>query len=264
MEKQSLDQTIAIFGCGWLGLPLGAKLVASGYTVVGTTTRAERLSILQQHGIEPCVFKLGDTELDSRLCETDIVIVCIPSKDIDGFEILAKEFLQSNIKKVLFVSSTSVYPSTDGVVQEDNVISDNALIEIENVFKRSKTNRTIIVRFSGLMGPKRHPGNFFANKSIPKPNGVVNFIHQDDCIGIIRAIVTQAIWGETFHAAADTHPSRREFYSSAKSLLNLPHPTFLESEDKGIGKIVTNQRIKERLGYAFIHPDVIESLETFK
>lgn len=33
--------TVSILGCGWLGLPLAEQLLAEGYSVKGSTTRAE-------------------------------------------------------------------------------------------------------------------------------------------------------------------------------------------------------------------------------
>ena len=51
-------KSIAILGCGWLGLPLGKYLVEQGYRVAGSTTRAEKLSTIQAMGME--AFQIQD------------------------------------------------------------------------------------------------------------------------------------------------------------------------------------------------------------
>ncbi len=264
MEKQSLDKTIAIFGCGWLGLPLGASLVRNGYSVIGTTTRENRYSILKEVGITPCTYHLGDSIIDSKLYNADAAIVCIPSKDVDAFRFLVESISKSNIKHLIFVSSTSVYHSVNCVVTEESILNNSPLIEIEALFTQSKSFQSTILRFSGLMGPNRHPGRFFIDKPIPNPEGVVNFIHLQDCIGIIQAILNLEAWNEVFHAAADTHPNREHFYKEAKALLDLPSPKFIHSNDINSGKIISNQKLKTALNYVFLHPDLIQSLKTFE
>lgn len=264
MEKQPLDKTIAIFGCGWLGLPLGANLASKGYAVVGTTTREDRFSILTESGITPCTYRLGDSVLDSKLINADVAIVCIPSKDIDAFRVLVESISESEIKHLIFVSSTSVYQTVNGEVTEESELNNSPLVEIESLFAQSKSFQSTILRFSGLMGPNRHPGRFFKDKPIPNPKGVVNFIHLQDCIGIIEAILEKGIWNDVFHAAADTHPTREVFYKKAKAILDLPNPTFLHSDGVNSGKMILNQKIKKTLGYVFSQPDLLESLKTLE
>ena len=52
---------IAILGCGWLGLPLAKKLIESGYTINGSTTRPEKIKTLRDNGIQPFLIKLSDS-----------------------------------------------------------------------------------------------------------------------------------------------------------------------------------------------------------
>jgi len=85
----------------------------------------------------------------------------------------------------------------------------------------------------------------------------VNLIHRDDCIGIIDAIIDQQAWGEVFNGCADTHPGKREFYTYARQLLDIPAPEFAHDAEQAF-KIVSNAKVKQLLDYQFMFPDVMK------
>jgi len=89
----------------------------------------------------------------------------------------------------------------------------------------------------------------------------VNLIHRDDCIEIIYRIIRNNIWGETFNACADLHPTRKEFYTEQFRLIGLTPPAFNES-GKTRYKIVSNKKLKEFLKYEFKYPDPSKIIET--
>jgi nucleoside-diphosphate-sugar epimerase len=133
---------------------------------------------------------------------------------------------------------------------------DSILWKIEQQFQSSNHFQTTILRFSGLIDKRRHPGRFFRNgRRVPQADAPVNLIHLDDCLGIIDAILQQQAWGETFNGCADTHPSKREFY--ARKLMGLPAPEF-DTETEVKYKIISNQKIKTKLNYTFQHPDLMK------
>ena len=88
---------------------------------------------------------------------------------------------------------------------------------------------------------------------IENPDGPVNLIHREDCIGIIIKILEVAnkdVWGDTFNAVAPEHPSRKIYYQKKAHQLHLPIPTFVEaSESKG--KIISSKKAETILGYSF-------------
>ncbi len=178
----------------------------------------------------------------------------------EGFAKLIKQIETSTIKKVLFISSSSVYGAVNGAVSEDDGMesADSLLYQIEQMFTSNTHFKTTILRLSGLIGYSRHPGNFFKNgKVVQQPDAPVNLIHRDDCIGIINAIIKQAAWGEIFNGCAMTHPTKRNFYSHARTLLNLPNPEYSSESDIAAYKIVSNEKVIKQLGYQFIYPDVM-------
>jgi len=108
-----------------------------------------------------------------------------------------------------------------------------------------------------LIGGSRHPGRFFrGGKTVKNPDANVNLIHLDDCINILDRIVANDLWGEVFNACADTHPSKREFYSHAARVMGAPLPDFEDSDERSF-KIIDNRKLKRVLDYEFLHPDLM-------
>ena len=239
---------------------MAERFIARGYRVRTSTTTAGRLPALAALPSDAYVIDIGNPadNLDAFLQSTTLV-VNITSKDIDGFRRLVGKIEASPVAAVLFVSSTSVYPMDSQLVAESDGAEtpDHPLVSIENLFRQSRKFRTTIVRFGGLIGASRHPGRFFrGNKTVSNPDAGVNLIHQQDCLKIIERIVSGQVWGETFNACADTHPSKRAFYSRAASLAGAPAPFFAASDSQP-GKIIDNRKLKRVLDYQFQHPDLM-------
>jgi nucleoside-diphosphate-sugar epimerase len=239
---------------------LAERFVTQGYRLKISTRSPDRLPTLAALPGEAWIVDIGKPldNIDAFL-QSDTLIVNITSKDVDGFERLVRKIEASGIESVLFVSSTSVYPINCKVVSETvgEESPDHPLVIIENLFRQSGQFRTTIVRFSGLIGGSRHPGRFFrGGKIVKNPDANVNLIHLDDCINIIDRIVTNDHWGETFNACADSHPSKREFYSQAAKMMGAPLPDFEDSDDRSF-KIIDNRKLKRVLGYEFLHPDLM-------
>ena len=121
--------------------------------------------------------------------------------------------------------------------------------------------KTTILRFGGLIGEGRHPIKFLAGReTLENPEAPINLIHQKDCIGIVRAILRQAlndkfIWGESFNAVAPFHPSRETYYTQKAKDLNLALPKF-NHEKISVGKTISNGKIKTILNYTFTEPNL--------
>ncbi len=263
-------ETISILGCGWLGLPLADYLIGKGYKLKGSTRTRSELEVIKSHGIEPFYLVLdpdlrGDNVDDFFNC--DVLVVNFPPERRDDIaeyhtsqiRSLIARIESSPLTKVLFVSSTSVYPDLGREVSEDDDAppekpSGIALLEAERLFRLSSRFETTIIRFGGLIGYDRMPGRFLAGrKGITGGNAPVNLIHRDDCLGIIHRIIERSVWGETFNACADEHPLRKEYYTAQALKLGLDPPGF---EDGGGGfKIIRSDKLKKLLEYRFKHPD---------
>ncbi|MHC2990941.1 epimerase [Pontibacter sp. HJ8] len=269
--KEKAD--ISILGCGWLGLPLAESFVQSGYRVNGSTTSEPKLALLQEKQINPFLLNLLDPALVEQhlqdFLNTKVLVLNIPPKlRSDGGDSYLRQMHRlynalrdSPVSRVLFVSSTSVYPDLNRIItEEDSMFTEeqepeNTLLLAEKLFQDSEDWMTTIVRFGGLTGGSRHPGRFMAGKqNLLNGDAPVNLIHLDDCLGILQRIVQQEKWGQVYHACADEHPLRREFYAKAALDLGLEPPTFLDMEETKF-KLINSRKLKEDLSYVFRHPD---------
>lgn len=260
-------------GCGWLGLPLAEGLARSGRRVNGSTTSEQKLDMLAQAGIRPFLINLSDPELNEQtlveFLQTDVLVLNIPPKlRADGGEsylqqmaLLHRALLASPVSRVLFVSSTSVYPELNRIVTEedtsftDDLDPDNVLLKAERLFQNSDSWVCSVVRFGGLVGGNRQPGRFLAGKrDLPNGDAPVNMIHLEDCLNILERIIAQEKWGQVYNACADEHPTRREFYEAAATALDLEVPNFKDMEETHF-KLISSQKLKDDLAYVFTYPN---------
>jgi len=232
-----------------------------GRPVKASTTTESRLPELRCIKADPFIIDIGKPSSNFQtFLQADILIVNIPSKNTEHFGDLIQEIEKSEVRKVLFVSSISVYENTNTTITESNGEESklNPLSVIEAMFRESNQFQTTIVRFGGLIGYSRNPGKFFRNgRPVRDPDSNVNLIHRDDCIKIISQIVEQDIWNEDFNCCADTHPTKREFYTQATKQLGAAALEFDESGGTSF-KIISNQKVKRVLNYSFLHPDLME------
>ncbi len=229
-------------GCGWLGLPLGTKLVKDGYTVNGTTTSENKLNILQKEGIAPFLISLSEEmivgDISGFLADVEVLIINVPPKLRGGnqenyikkMQLLLESVKAAKTKKVIFVSSTSVYGNIEGEVTEETIPqpsteSGKQLLASEYLFKNTPELQTTIIRFGGLIGPDRHPVTMLSGrKGLKNGNHPVNLIHLDDCISILSLVIKNNWWGEIFNAVYPLHPAKKEYYHqiAAKKGMILP------------------------------------------
>ena len=195
---------ISILGCGWLGLPLAVNLIEKGFSVNGSTTSIEKVDQLKEAKINPYIISLNGDGVSGNTGEflegSDILVIDIPPKISSGnftdkVKALLPHIEQSGISKVLFISSTSVYADDNSVVTENTppqpeTESAKQLVAAERLLTANPNFKTTILRFGGLVDDDRQPVRFLAGKeNIANPEGPVNLIHRQDCIGIITAII---------------------------------------------------------------------------
>ena len=250
-------KNVSILGCGWLGKPLAVSLMNDGFYVKGSTTSEIKIQELESTGIESYLIDITEFEEFDLFLASDILVIAITSKDIDAYERFIQQIENSSIQKVIFISSTSVYPVTNSVITEESTPLNTSLLEIENLFRDNTFFETTIIRFAGLFGPGRHPGSWFKNgKTIPQPNGFVNMIHLEDCIAIIHEIINQDCWNTIFNACSNDHLTRREFYTNARNSLGFEIPVFEENSQLKY-KIISSKKLQKELGYQFIHDNML-------
>jgi nucleoside-diphosphate-sugar epimerase len=252
---------VSILGCGWLGMALARDLVKNGIQVKGSGTSAEKLIILNAAGISGYIIKIGDGPVlyaDSDFWNCDVLIIASNVKLAQNPGYLAglKRIMVipavKNIKKLIFLSSISVYGEPNSTVDEDSALAPNtpsalSLVELEALF--SDVPQALVLRLGGLVGPGRMPGSFFAGKKdVPNGGAPINLIHLTDCVGLCKLLINAASIPKYLNAVAPDHPEKGNFYYLAAAKQGLSLPEFLE--EKNQWKIV-NSRYIDELGYQF-------------
>lgn len=253
---------ISILGCGWLGLPLAKKLLQQDHKVKGSTTSSEKISGMAAEGIDPFLISISpegvEGDIENFLADIELLFINIPpglrrNPEIDftgGIERLVGEIERSGVKKVLFVSSTTVYKDTANFptyTESDapNGTSEAAkqLIAVEKMLMENTSFEACILRFGGLIGVDRHPVKYLAGrKDLKNPKAPVNLIHREDCINIITGLLQKEPFEGVFNAVFPGHPSKKEYYNSRAGKAGLPLPEFNE-EEHSEGKIIGSVKI---------------------
>ncbi|MCZ4317773.1 NAD(P)H-binding protein [Aequorivita viscosa] len=264
-----MNKSIAITGLGWLGQPLAYHLSALNYTVKGSVTSIQKATLLQQNGFNAFPVEISENgvegEIQALLNNTDCYIIMIPPglrKNTGADYVLKMAHLlvaikESDVKKVILVSSTSVYDDSQGNVTEKDdpkpeTIAGKQLRQVEELFINLDGIHTTIVRLGGLIGGSRQPAKYLAGrKDLADGNAPVNLIHRDDCIKILIEILKQDAFGTIFNAVNPNHPQKAEYYIQKAKELGLEVPTFAEAVSNETFKQVDSVNLKSVLDYSF-------------
>jgi nucleoside-diphosphate-sugar epimerase len=263
---------VSIIGLGWLGEATGMLLQAQGYFVVGSSTRSEKVGLLREKGLDAVHFALDPDPkgIDyQRLFESEILVVTLPPRSRQGD---GEAYLQqlaslrdlitgTEVKQVLFISSTGIYPNENKVVPyTEEEISESAagntiLYRAEALMGTSSRYDLTVLRMGGLMGADRIPGIYFAGKEQVVGHTRVNFIHQTDAARMIAWVINQGLWNQTFNGVAPEHPLRREVYQHNASALGIHLPaSFQDATDEEVGRLISSEKMLST-GFTFEYPD---------
>lgn len=285
-------KSVCIVGCGWFGLPLAQALVAGRVKVFGSKRGLSESILLKEQGINGFKLDLDEPIQDKASLEShvsplsealaaDCLVINIPPelrKSPDAYLqrlTQLKQLIAGNqYKKIVFVSTTGVYPQADKLVSEldasaHSEVSDK-LLQAEAMF--SGFGNSVIVRFAGLVGPKRHPGRFLAGKTeLPGASAAVNLVHLNDCILAVSTLLFNETASGIYNVCAPKHPTRQEFYCQAARDLGLVEPEFLNDDmllssapnPGGVqvnGKRISSERLISELNFEFQFNDPLDML----
>ncbi|MGL5359695.1 MAG: SDR family NAD(P)-dependent oxidoreductase [Shewanella sp.] len=291
--KSTCVKSVAVVGCGWFGLPLAQALRQEGFRVTGSKRHQEELGSLSELGIEAFALNLmpqphaelcaqpsdgqtQDPQSVMPLLQTDYLVVNIPPRLPRGPQAYLQELRQLQrltqgwqYQGIVFISSTGVYPAKDQA--KDNIVAESdslaktpeneVLLAAEALFAEKAP--CCIVRFAGLVGPKRHPGRFLAGKTdVSGANVAVNLVHLSDCVRAVTMILLAKSRGEAlapiYNLCAPIHPSKGEFYRAAAQSLGLVPPVF--NQQSLPNKVVIAEAIVADLGFVYQYPSPLEML----
>ncbi len=268
-------KTVSIIGLGWIGEPLGFFLREKGFQVKGSTTSAEKQAKLSSRGLNAIRFSLNPHPEGlgfHELFQSEILVVNIPPRTRSGngeFHLEQIKYLRglldnSGVKKVIFVSSTGVYPeviSNEKYAEHFPLSVENAgndtIFCAEQLMAKNSNYELTTVRFGGLLGDDRIPGKYFSGKENVVGHTRVNFIHRRDAVKLLAWVIEKELWNETFNGVAPIHPLRREIYEKNAAELSIAPPASYQNEAEGKDRLIDSSKIIGT-GFEFEFPDPLE------
>lgn len=248
-------KTFTILGTGWLGFEL-AKAFKDDYLMKVSSRNEEKIKIYEEEGFSSYILNENNLDFLDELLNTNYLFVNFPPSKFDDYlgflEKIYSHKKIKNIEKIIFVSSTSVYPDIEESFNEEFIIknpSNKMVLDAENLVL-NKTH--IIFRASGLFGGDRIAGRRLANKIVDFPKTKINFVHRNDVINATIFAIENDLNG-IFNLCSKQHPTKEELYSFNAQKYNFEKPIFLENEFS-INRTIDGSKI-EKLGFNYQYFD---------
>ncbi|WED20747.1 NAD(P)H-binding protein [Vibrio sp. JC009] len=273
---------IAIIGCGWVGKPLAHSLIRQGYNVTVSTRSRSSLDKAISSGLAGFICDLSHhcaiDELTTQLRKNrvHVVIGAFPPgfrKGLGGeyatyWSKLVTAAKQAKVTKIIMISSTTVYPSRNATLSETDAsltlaqgnpeFTENAVTMLKAEQKVIDSGlEYVIVRFSGLFGPDRHPARFVNKLKQISSSAPANMLHLDDAIGV-NCFAIKELSDQIINATSPDTVSKAEFYRAAVGTYHeaLSLPPLADIPDKRISA----EKIRS-LGYVFRYPNATDGLK---
>lgn len=249
-------KTLTILGTGWLGFEL-ARILKESYKIKVSSRNEEKLELYRKEGFSPYILNEEKFDFLDNLLDTEYLFINFPPSKFYNYLFFLNKIYNheklKDIKKIIFISSTSVYPNIEGYFNEDYKIEESSSEMVFEAEKLIKEKSNIIFRVAGLVGAERYFGKRSANKFIEFPNTPINFIHRNDIINATKFVIQNDISG-IFNLCSNEYPTKKEIYSFNSRKYNFELPIFSQNE------VFLNRKIDgskiERTGfrYSFTNP----------
>jgi nucleoside-diphosphate-sugar epimerase len=270
---------VLIIGCGYVGMAAGRALARAGAAVVGTTTREARCAELAQAGITPRVLDVADGDAVARaVAGQDVVILSVaagrrdrPYDEVYGVAArhLACALAEYPVARVIYTSSTSVYAQDDGSWVDESspteptsangrvlLAAERTLLDAPVRDDLGPAHGVSIVRLAGIYGPGRDPRRFverFSGRERDDGNGYLNLVHRADIVAALERLTATTHHG-VLNLSDDMPQRRREVFDPILVAAGLPPVRWVSPPSGGLGKRVSNRRIKTLLGMTLQYP----------
>jgi nucleoside-diphosphate-sugar epimerase len=261
-----MKKTISIYGGGWVGAPLAFKLALADMDVrvsassVHPQAAHPKISVIEFRA-EPDM----PAENWSSMNDAEVQIWAIPPRRKKNSEETYLAILQewvdnlsaSSAKKLIFLSSTSVYLNVSDTVDENSGINDDSLMAKAEAIVSSSKIPTVILRLAGLMGGDRFVAKYFSGKRNDGANCPINYVHKDDVVALI-ALAAEKIDSGIFNIVAPIHPSKGDVGENDIERRGMPVGYWDYSVTCLGGKVVSGDKICHELKYEFRWPDPLQ------
>ena len=249
-------KTFTILGAGWLGFEL-AKVLKSKYKIKVSSRNIEKQKIYEEEGFTSYILNENNLNFLDQLLDTNYLFINYPPSKFENYlDFLGKIYNHQKIKdieKIIFISSTSIYPNILGNFDEKYEITDSSSKIVFDAEKFIKNKSNIIFRVSALVGDNRYFGKRSANKIVEFPDSLINFVHRNDVISATKFVIENNLIG-IFNLCSKEHPTKKEIYSFNSKKYNFDIPIFLDN-DFFLDRKIDGTKI-EKLGFKYKYNDV--------
>lgn len=251
-------KTFTILGAGWLGFEL-AKSFKFDYKVKVSSRNEEKLKIYEEEGLSSYILNEYYLESLDQLLDTDYLFINFPPSKFDDYLAFLNKIYNhekiKDIKKIIFISSTSIYPSTEGFFDENSEIKNSSSKIVFDAETLISSKSDIIFRVSALVGGNRVSGRRLSNKFVEFPKSVINFVHRNDVIDATKFAIDNKLNG-IFNLCSKEHPTKEELYSFNAKKYDFALPIFSNKEEF-LNRIIDGSKI-EKEGFIYKHNNAFD------
>lgn len=274
------------FGFGYSARALAARLDKRAWKISATSRDSEGISAIDAQGFHGILI---DSQLQIAPDVTHLLISAPPDENGDPVLRLFQEQLRRLSKQLQWVgylSTTGVYGDRGGDwVDEESSLEPNTTrgerrLKAEQNWLKLCNDHGLPVhlfRLAGIYGPGRNQLLTVLNgtaKRIIKAGQIFSRIHVDDIAGVLTASIAKPNPCRAYNVCDDEPCPPQEVVEYAASLLGLPLPPEIPFEEANLSsmaksfyadsKRVSNQRMKNELGYQLLYPNYREGLLALK
>ena len=251
-------KTITILGTGWLGFEL-AIFLKQNFKIKVSSRTVEKIKMYEDEGLASYI--LNENNLDSleQLLDTNYLFINFPPSKFEDYLLFLSKIYNhksiKNIEKIIFISSTSIYPNIQGLFNEEYKIKESSsklVFEAENLVKEKSD---VIFRVAGLVGGSRYFGKRSANKVVEYPKTPINFVHRNDVIEATKFVIENNING-IFNLCSSKHPTKEEIYNFNSKKYDFEKPIFLDNKEF-LNRLIDGSKI-EKLGFSYKYNNAFE------
>lgn len=281
-----MSKRLLIFGCGYLGLALARRAQAAGWSVAGTSRKADRRNDLAAATVEPVGPEDAEALARAVGAATAVAVMTPPEAGgCPGAKALIPALTTAGAWPdwIGYVSSTAVYGDrAGGWVFEDDALNAATVEGARRVRAEAEwldagrgMGLTVqIFRLPAIYGPGRSPLDRVRDgtaRIVRKPGQVFNRIHAGDAADGLLASITRPRPGGVYNLVDDEPTGMDVVVEGAAARLGLPRPPEVDLTDDLVSdamrrfyldsKRISNARAKAELGWRPTHPTWREGLE---
>ena len=244
-------KTFTILGTGWLGLELANQL-KDEFKIKVSARNEEKSKLLVSFGFFTFILNENDFSFLDELLDTNYLFINYPPSKFDDYigflDKIYKHEKIKNIEKIIFISSTSIYPNIEGNFDENYVINDSNSKIVFEAEKLVENRSDVIFRVSGLVGGNRYFGKRSSNKVVEFPKSIINFVHRNDVINATKFIIERNLNG-IFNLCSKEHPTKEEIYTFNSKKYDFLISIFLDNKSF-LNRVIDGSKI-EKLGFVY-------------